>query len=158
MSSLSRINVGQLFCKCCSLLILAKNVVFIFTKNVVFIFTKSVVLMFAKIVMCKSKWEKFAYTTTTILTKSLGMEQFCKTLKFTNFPAPPSTHYAMLIWSALNTQNHCRRFQHCLEKEGGGAVTKTVSYKQSNRLMQGVFHKFLILHVLLLGVHFWPGL
>ena len=32
------------------------------------------------------------------------------------------------------------------------AVTKAVEYKQSNRLTKGVFHRFLILRLLLLGV------
>ena len=47
---------------------------------------------------------------------------------------------------------HLQALLTMLGVEGGRAVTKTVSYKQSNRLTQSGFHKFLILRVFLLGV------
>ena len=84
---------------------------------------------------------------TTILAKSLGT----LSQKHRKFAHSASTPYAMLIWSALHTQNHCGRFQHCWGRKER-ELTKRVWYKQSNRLTQGVFHKCPSLCVCLPGV------
>ena len=71
----------------------------------------------------------------TILAKSLGTlsQKPCK------FAHPPSTPNAMLIWSALHTQNHCRCFQHCLGWEGGGQWQKQCDINRKTHLRKAFF-------------------
>ena len=71
----------------------------------------------------------------TILAKSLGTlsQKPCK------FAHSPSTPNAMLIWRALHTQNHCRRFQHCLGWEGGGQWPKQCDINRETHLRKAFF-------------------
>ena len=66
-------------------------------------------------------------------------------------PIPSSTPYSV----DLKGPSHPESLQALSTLLGGGwgrAVTKTVCYKQSNRLTQGIFHKCPILRMFLPGV------
>ena len=45
----------------------------------------------------------------------------------------------MLIWRALHTKNHCRRFQHCLGWEGGGQWPKQCVINRATDLHKAFF-------------------
>ena len=71
-----------------------------------------------------------------ILAKSLGTlsQKHCKVAH------SPCTRYAMLIWSSLHTQNHCRRFQHFLGGGGGGGQwPKQCDIKRATDLRKAFF-------------------
>ena len=71
----------------------------------------------------------------TILAKSLGT----LSQKHRKFAHPPSAPNAVLIWRALHTKNHCRRFQHCLGWEGGGQWPKQCDINRATDLRKAFF-------------------
>ena len=71
----------------------------------------------------------------TILAKSHGT----LSQKHRRFAHSPSTPNTVLIWRALHTQNHCRRFQHCLGETGGGQWPKQCDINRAADLRKAFF-------------------
>ena len=79
--------------------------------------------------------------------------------KHRKFAHPPSTPNAMLIWRALHTQNHYRRFQHCLGWEGGGQWPKQCDINRATDLRKAFFTNVQFCACFSgCPKDFWPGL
>ena len=82
----------------------------------------------------------------SVFTLSLWLQRmtFAKTLQIRAFPLHPLCN---VDWKHPLHPETLQALSTLLEGGGERAVTKAVSYKQSNRLTQGVFHKCPILRV-----------